>query len=103
MSAGIELKGYNNYTCLMDFEFDPSKSAANRAKHGISFDDAAALFADDRLLVVPARTVDEERFLAIGLLEGRHWSAIFTRRRGRIRLISVRRARNEEVNAYESA
>lgn len=88
---------------MMEFEFDPAKSAANNAKHGISFEDAAALFDDERLLVVPARTMDEERFFAIGLLGGRHWSAIFTRREGRIRLISVRRARDEEVNAYESS
>ena len=87
----------------MVLEFDPAKSEANKAKHGISFEDAAALFEDERLLVAPARTVDEERFLAIGLLAGKHWSAIFTRRQERIRLISVRRARNEEINAYESS
>lgn len=86
----------------MIFEFDPAKSATNRTKHGISFEDAAQLFSDERLLVVPARTIDEERFLAVGLIAGKHWSAIFTRRHGRIRLISVRRARIEEVNAYES-
>lgn len=86
----------------MEFEFDPAKSAANSAKHGISFEDAAALFEDERLLVVPARTMDEERFLAIGMLGDKHWSAIFTRRLDRIRLISVRRARDEERNAYES-
>lgn len=87
----------------MDFEFDPAKSAANTAKHGISFEEAIGLFADERLLVVPARTIDEERFLAIGLLADRHWSAIFTRRQGRVRLISVRRARHEEIDAYESS
>ena len=84
----------------MAFEFDPEKSAA---KHGIGFDDAQALWDDPWLLEAPARTVDEPRFLAIGRIGGRHWSAICTRRGDRIRLISVRRARKEEVERYESA
>ena len=86
----------------MGFEFDPEKSAANKAKHGIGFDDAQALWDDPWLLEAPARTVDEPRFLAIGRIGERHWSAICTRRGDRIRLISVRRARKEEVERYES-
>lgn len=50
----------------------------------------------------PARTVDEERWLVIGQIEGRPWSAVVTYRDGRIRLISVRRSRDEEVAIYES-
>ena len=42
----------------MDFEFDPEKSAANRTKHGIDFNDAQALWDDPWLLEAPARTVD---------------------------------------------
>jgi uncharacterized DUF497 family protein len=53
-------------------------------------------------MVIPARTTDEVRFLAIGIVESRHWSAIFTVRNGRIRLISVRRSRREEIELYES-
>ncbi len=87
----------------MDFEFDPDKSAGNKAKHGIGFEDAQALWDDPWLLEAPARTVDEPRFIAIGRIGGRHWSAICTRRGDRIRLISVRRARKEEVERYESA
>ena len=79
------------------------KSAANKAKHGIGFDDAQALWDDPWLLETPARTVGEPRFLAIGRIGGRHWSAICTRHGGRIRLISVRRARKEEVERYENA
>ena len=39
--------------------------------------------------------------MAIGKLKGRHWSAVFTRRGDNVRLISVRRSRNEEVEVYE--
>ena len=87
----------------MAFEFDPDKSAANEAKHGIDFDDAQALGDDPWMLVAPARTVDEPRFMVVGRIGGQHWSAVCTRRGERIRLISVRRARKEEVERYESA
>ena len=85
------------------FEFDPDKSASNMAKHGIDFDAAQRLWDDERLLQVRARdgAVSEPRWLAVGLIDGRHWSAIFTVRENAIRLISVRRSRAEEVKLYE--
>jgi uncharacterized DUF497 family protein len=86
----------------MPFEFDPDKSAANRAKHGIAFDEAQALWSDPFLLEAPARTTDEPRWLAVGRIAGRHWTAIYTQRGGNVRIISVRRSRKEEVEAYES-
>lgn len=85
----------------MDFEFDPDKSAANKDKHGIDFNEAQALWDDLRLLEAPARTVDEPRFIVIGRIGARHWSAVWTPRAGRIRIISVRRARREEIARYE--
>lgn len=85
----------------MGFDYDPAKSASNKDKHGIDFEEAQALWTDVDLLEVPARTVDEDRFLAVGLISGKHWSAVYTRREGRIRLISVRRARKEEIRYYE--
>ena len=87
----------------MEFEFDLEKSAANEAKHGIDFDDAQALWGDPWLLEAPARTDDEPRFIVIGRIENRHWSAVCTLRGQRIRIISVRRARKEEIDRYESA
>ena len=87
----------------MAFEFDPGKSASNRAKHGIDFNDAQALWGDPWLLEAPARTADEPRFIVVGRIEGQHWSAVCTRRGERIRIISVRRARKEEVERYEGA
>jgi len=87
----------------MEFEFDPKKSASNRHKHGIDFVQAQALWADPDFVEIPARTTDEPRLLVIGRIEGKHWSAVITSRNGRARIISVRRARPEEIEIYESA
>ncbi len=86
----------------MEFEYDPNKSRRNLEKHGIDFEKAQALWDDPGLLEIPARTVDEPRFLVVGRIGLRHWSAVITYREGRIRLISVRRARKEEVDLYEN-
>ncbi len=85
----------------MEFEFDEAKSAANLVKHGIDFVHAQRLWHDGRLLEIPARTTDEPRLLVIGRIDGKHWSAVVTHRAHRIRIISVRRARPEEVGLYE--
>ena len=87
---------------MMVFEFDPVKSDSNRIKHGIDFWEAQALWSDPMLLEIPAKTTDEPRYLVIGLLGDKHWSAVMTYRGDKIRLISVRRARAEEVALYES-
>ncbi len=84
------------------FEFDAAKSESNRAKHGIDFIAAQSLWSDPMLLEIPAKTEDEPRFLAVGQIDGKHWSAVITYRGSHIRLISVRRARTEEVALYES-
>lgn len=86
----------------MEFEFDETKSKANAAKHGIDFVAAQALWLDERLIEIPAKTVDEPRSLVVGLIEGRHYSAVVTHRATRIRIISVRRSREKEVALYES-
>ncbi len=86
----------------MDFEFDDAKSRSNMGKHGIDFIDAQQLWLDDRLLQVQARTEDEPRFVMIGRIVGVYWSAVITYRDSRVRLISVRRSRVEEVALYES-
>jgi len=86
----------------MAFEFDPGKSDRNRAKHGIDFNEAQRLWDDQNLLEIPARTEDEPRFIVIGQIDVRHWSAVVTYRSEDIRIISVRRSRDEEVVLYES-
>ena len=83
------------------FEFDERKSNSNRRKHGIDFVEAQALWNDPYLIEILALTSDEERFLVIGKIEGKHWSAVITPRDGNIRIISVRRSRVEEVAIYE--
>ena len=86
----------------MDFEFDSVKSETNKNKHGIDFIDAQALWNDPDLLEIPAKTTDEPRFLVVGKIGEKHWSGIITYRNENIRLISVRRARDEEIELYES-
>ncbi len=92
---------YNFYT-MSTFEFDATKSESNRDKHGIDFVEAQKLWDDPMLLEIPAKTTDELRFLVIGRIDEKHWSAVITYRKTNIRLISVRRARTEEVTLYES-
>ena len=86
----------------MQFEFGPVKSKKNKNKHGIDFIDAQGLWSDPDLLEIPAKTTDEQRFLVVGKIGEKHWSAIITYRNENIRIISVRRARNEEIELYES-
>ena len=86
----------------MSFEFDPVKSEINREKHGMDFIEAQLLWEDPDLLEIPARTIDEPRFMVIGKIAQKHWSAVITYRDGNTRIISVRRARNEEIELYES-
>ena len=86
----------------MKFEFDPVKSKTNKKKHGIDFIEAQALWKDPDLLEIPARTMDEQRFLVIGKIAVKYWSGVITYRGENIRIISVRRARDEEIEIYES-
>ena len=85
-----------------EFEFDEAKSQANLDKHGIDFVAAQGLWEDPYLLEVRAKPEDEQRFLLIGKIGEKHWSAVVTYRDARIRLISVRRSRKKEVELYES-
>lgn len=87
----------------MEFEFDPNKSASNRAKHGIDFEEAQELWNDPHLLEIEAYSTDEPRFLLIGTVKGKNWSAVVTYREDKVRIISVRRSRKEEVELYEES
>ncbi len=85
----------------MEFEFDPAKSEANEAKHGIDFTEAMRLWDDERRMEIPARITGEPRFMVIGKIAGKHWSGVITYRKEKTRIVSVRRARSEEVKLYE--
>lgn len=88
----------------MEFDWDPAKAAANKAKHGISFLDATEIFEDPNCLVEPSRVAghDEERLLAIGRVGSRIVTVIFTDRGELRRLISARRARTDERRRYDA-
>jgi uncharacterized DUF497 family protein len=86
----------------MEFEFDTQKSNRNKEKHGIDFYEAQALWGDPDFIEIFVRASDEPRFLVIGKISGNHWSGVITYRGERIRIISVRRSRKEEVDLYES-
>ncbi len=87
----------------MDIEYDVNKSKIKKQKHGISFEEAKKLFEDDALVVIPAKTVDnEQRFALISKFLGKCFVAIFTFRGGNIRIISVRRCRKNEEAGYEN-
>ena len=85
----------------MEFEFDERKSWLNKTKHGIDFAEAQALWDDPELLEVPLTVEGEPRALVVGRVGGKHWSAIITYRRARVRIISVRRSRDQERALYE--
>ncbi|MHB1253254.1 MAG: BrnT family toxin [Candidatus Humimicrobiaceae bacterium] len=86
----------------MEFEFNHKKSEINKQKHGIDFYEAQELWDDADFIEIPVKTIDEPRFLIVGKISGKHWSGVITYRDEKIRIISVRRSRKEEVNIYES-
>ena len=86
----------------MEFEFDKRKSESNNRKHGIDFVKAQGLLDDSDRIEIPARTEDEPRILVIGKISGKHWSALISYRGEKVRIISVRRSRKEEIDMYES-
>jgi uncharacterized DUF497 family protein len=85
----------------MEYEFDEAKSAANKAKHGLDFSEAQKLWQDADAVEIPAKSDVEQRKMLIARIAGKIWSAIFTERENKIRIISVRRARTNEEAMYE--
>lgn len=86
----------------MEFEFYLHKSATNKIKHGIEFIETHKFQTDANFIEIPARTTDEPRFLVIGKIAEKYWSPVITYNGDKIRIISIRRSRTEEVNIYES-
>jgi uncharacterized DUF497 family protein len=86
----------------MEFEFDKHKSHMNKKKHGIDFIEAQDLWEDPDRIEIPAKTTDELRFIVVGKVSDKHWSAIFTYGGEKVRIISARRSRKEEIEIYES-
>ena len=83
----------------MKFDFDLNKSIANKEKHGITLDEAKALWSV-LSVELKAKTVDEPRFMMIGKIKDKFYSCIYTTRGDVIRLISARRSRKSEEEIY---
>jgi uncharacterized DUF497 family protein len=86
----------------MNFEFDERKSSANKSKHGILFFEAQGIWDDPERVEIPARTNEESRIMIIGRIGQSICAGIYTIRNNSIRLISVRKARKDEKEIYES-
>jgi uncharacterized protein len=85
----------------MQFEWDPQKSIANKEKHGIEFDTAKRLWSDENRVEINAAHPVEDRWILIGKKGDKLWTAIYTLRGSAIRIISVRRSREKEVDLYD--
>lgn len=83
------------------FECDKAKSDSNKQKHGIDFVEAQALWDDTDSVEITTKPIDEPRYMVIGIIGSKHWSAIVAYRDDVIRLISARRSRKEEIKIYE--
>lgn len=88
---------------MATFEYDPNKSASNKSKHGIDFEEAKVLFEDPHLIRFRSKNEAEPRFVVIGMIGNKHFAAVIAYRDENIRIISVRRARNSEVKLYEES
>ena len=82
------------------FDWDSAKSASNEAKHGLSLASVATLWAGP-VVTLPSKRPGELRHLAIGLIEGRHWTIVYAPRGDSFRLISARRSRENEKALFQ--
>ncbi len=84
----------------MEFEYDPNKSKSNQDKYSINFDEAKHLWEDVNRLEIQAKSETEPRYALIAIYGDKLWTAFFTIRNSKIRIISVRRARKGEGRLY---
>ncbi len=81
---------------MFEFEWDENKSLSNKKKHGIDFQEATALFKKGIKVYIAKELNNEKRYLISNFINGKCYSAIFTVRNGKIRIVSVRRCREDE-------
>jgi len=89
------------------FEWDPSKSSANRRKHGITFEEARTVFFDERAKLIndPDHSEDEARFIMLGVSASLRVLVVchcYRSGGGVIRIISARKATKSEARFYSS-
>ena len=87
---------------MYKFEYDLDKSKSNQKKHGIDFKDAQLLWQDSEVVELKSTFEGEERYPLIAQINSKCWTATYTFRADKIRIISVRRSRTKEVLVYES-
>jgi uncharacterized DUF497 family protein len=93
---------------MIQFEFDKKKSESNKIKHGIDFIEAQALWDDSNLIEIPAKIIDELRFMVIGKIGMKHWSGIITYRGNKLVLflynvLSKRRSKYMKAKDFDKA
>lgn len=87
---------------MRGFEWDPIKSEQNKRKHGVSFINAVQIWQSVHVSVKNIACIKEgeTRSATIGLIDGKLYTAIWTKRKDAIRLISVRRSRDGEKEIF---
>ena len=93
----------SKYSIEMVYEFDLAKSDSNKQKHGIDFTQAQRLWAEPHTQVATQSIHGEQRWLVIGSIDGKYWTAAITYRANKVRIISVRRARQSEIALLENS
>jgi uncharacterized DUF497 family protein len=84
----------------MKFEWDPAKARANKARHGVRFEDAQAVFADLKAIESLDASPDEERWHLLGRVGPTILMVVYTERGNRVRIISARKASKREQKVY---
>ncbi|MGI8483556.1 MAG: BrnT family toxin [Thermomicrobiales bacterium] len=84
------------------FEWDEQKRRGNIEKHGLDFITAAEIFDGRPTVTDQSTSLEEERFLTVGNLNDRFITVVWTWRCDVIRLISARRARDQEIRQYHA-
>ena len=87
----------------MNFEYDELKSKINSDKHNIDFKIAQRIWEDEMMIEVFLNFPDEDRYMCIGQIDKKLWSAIMTYREKKVSIISVRRSRKKEIEQYENS
>lgn len=87
----------------MEFEFDPTKDEANRFRHGLRLSFGQRVFDDPIHVLTPTIRIgdEEERWKAIGLVDGKLYTAVHVWRGEVVRFISVRRSNAGEQRDYD--
>ena len=87
----------------MEFEWDENKRKTNIRKHGIDFVDIPVVFDGETVTIEDERfAYGEQRFVTLGLLQGRVVAVVHTERADHIRIISARKATKYEQRSYFS-